>query len=290
MAESVSIIGVGRLGGALALALSRKDYAVKQLVAHQKNISKIAGLISPAPQILASGEFGKIDSEIIFITTPDAEIRMIAEKLTNTLKHKPFVFHTSGALSSEVLQSLKNIGCPTGSIHPLVSVSDSVNGAENFKNVFFCVEGLSSAVALAEKIVARLEGKSFSIPTEFKTLYHASAVMASGHLVALFSVAVEMLAACGLSETEAQKILFPLLSSTIKNLSAQTPAKALTGTFARGDAETLRRHLETLRENASAQTLEIYRQLGLRSLHLAERQGANAEKLAEMMNLMVNGE
>ena len=91
-----------------------------------------------------------------------------------------------------------------------------------------------------------------------------------------------MLATCGLSETEARKILFPLVESTLKNLSTQTPAQALTGTFARADVETLRRHLETLRENASAQTIEIYRQLGMHSLHLAEQQGANAKKLAEM--------
>ncbi|MGI9037142.1 MAG: DUF2520 domain-containing protein, partial [Pyrinomonadaceae bacterium] len=129
-------------------------------------------------------------------------------------------------------------------------------------------------------------GKSFSIPTEFKTLYHAAAVTASGHLTALFSVAIEMLADCGLPDAEAQKILFPLVGSTVKNLAAQTPAQALTGTFARADIETLRRHLETLRENVSPQMLEIYRQLGLRSLNLAVEQGANAEKLAEMKKLL----
>lgn len=290
MVLSIAIIGVGRLGGALALALSRKDYAVKQLISHQKDISRIAGLIAPPPEILSSGELAKISADVIFITAPDAEIQTIAENLAKHLKHKPLVFHTSGALSSEILQPLKNIGCLVASIHPLVAVSDSIAGAENFKNIFFCVEGEPAAVAIAEKIVARLEGKSFSIPTEFKTLYHASAVVASGHLVALFSVAVEMLAACGLSETEARKILFPLVESTLKNLAAQTPAQALTGTFARADVETLRRHLETLRENALPQALEIYLQLGISSLHLAEQQGANAEKLAEMMNLMMNGD
>ncbi|MGI9036390.1 MAG: Rossmann-like and DUF2520 domain-containing protein, partial [Pyrinomonadaceae bacterium] len=232
MERSVSIIGVGRLGGALALALSKKNYAVRQLVAHRKDVSKIAGLISPAPQILSFGELEKIDSEVIFIAAPDALIRATAEKLAEKLKHEPFVFHASGALSSEILESLQKKNCPTGSIHPLISVSDSAAGAENFKNAFFCVEGEPRAVALAEQIVARLKGKSFSIPTEFKTLYHAAAVTASGHLTALFSVAVEMLADCGLPDAEAQKILFPLVGSTVKNLARQTPAQALTGTFA----------------------------------------------------------
>lgn len=290
MAANVSIIGVGRLGGALALALSKKDYAVRQLVAHRKDVSEIARLISPPPEILASAELEKISASIIFITVPDAEIRQTAEKLARTLNHKPFVFHTSGALSSEILEPLKNIGCPVGSIHPLVSISDAAAGARSFRNIFFCVEGdCAAAIALAEKIVADLEGKSFSIPTKFKTLYHAAAVTASGHLVALFSVAVEMLAACGLPEAEARKILFPLVESTLKNLSTQkTLAQALTGTFARADVETLKRHLAALRENAPVQEiLEIYRQLGSRSLHLAEEQGADAEKLAEMRKILM---
>lgn len=290
MTLSIAIIGVGRLGGALALALSKKNFRVRQLVAHRKDISKIAGLMSPPPEILTFGELEKISADIIFITAPDSEIQSVADNLANHLKHKPLVFQTSGALSSKILQSLQNIGCRTASIHPLVSVSDSAAGAKRFKNVFFCVEGEAAATAIAEKIVAALEGKSFSIPTEFKTLYHASAVTASGHLVALFSVAVEMLAACGLNETDAQKILFPLVESTVENLSAQTPAQALTGTFARADVETLQRHLAALRENSSAEVLEIYRQLGARSLHLAEQQGADREKLAEMKECLAKTE
>lgn len=287
MTIGVSIIGVGRLGGALAIALSKSGYQVRQLISHQKDVSKIAELISPAPEILTSDKFEKISSDLIFITTPDAEIQTVAEKLAKSLKYKPFVYHTSGALSSEILQSVKNTGCPAGSIHPLVSVSDSVSGAKRFKNVFFCVEGDLPAVETAEKIVTDLGGQSFSIPTKFKTLYHASAVTASGHLVALFSIAVEMLSACGLDKSQAQTILLPLIESTVRNLALQTPAQALTGTFSRADTETLKRHLDTLRENVSPEALAIYLQLGRRSAHLAEEQGADTNKLAEMKKILI---
>ena len=53
---------------------------------------------------------------------------------------------------------------------------------------------------IAEKLVTDLGGKSFSIETKYKTLYHASAVTACGHLVALLDVAFEMLSKCGLDE------------------------------------------------------------------------------------------
>ena len=278
----ISIIGVGRLGGALALALSEKNYTIRQLVSHKKDVSRIANLISLSPEILSSKNLETLSPDVIFITTPDSEIQVLAELLARKLKNTPIVFHTSGALSSEILRSLKEIGCETGSLHPLVSVSDAIAGSKSFKDVFFCVEGTPATVTIAEKIVADLEGKAFTVPTEFKALYHASAVMASGHLVALFSVAAEMLVTCGLSETEAQKVLLPLVESTINNLKTQSFAKALTGPFARADVKTLQLHLEALSERALPQTIEIYRQLGEQSLHLAERQGAEKQRLDEM--------
>ncbi|MGI8494278.1 MAG: Rossmann-like and DUF2520 domain-containing protein [Pyrinomonadaceae bacterium] len=285
--NKIAVIGIGRLGGALALALSNSDFEITRLVSRNgENAEKIARLINPSPEILNYDELNKIDSEIIFITTPDPQTQRTAELLSENLHYSPFIFHCSGALSSEILDSLKNIGCQTASLHPLVSISDSVLGAKKFENAFFCIEGDGQACQIAENIVARLKGKSFSVPTEFKTLYHASAVMASGHLTALFSAAVESLMACGLDGEHARTVLFPLLKSTVENLSAQTPAQALTGTFARADVETLKRHLETLRENASPEILEIYRILGLRSLHLAAQQSADAEKLAEMKRLL----
>ena len=284
----VSIVGVGRLGGALAVALSKKGYEIRQLFSRRgETARKIAGLVSSTPEVLLANQFEKITSDIVFITTPDPEIQTTAESLSEKLNHKPFVFHCSGALSSEILRSLRDRGCPAASLHPLVSISDPQLGAERFKNAYFCLEGDAAAVAAARKIVANLEGASFSLAAEFKTLYHASAVMASGHLVALFSAAVEALSACGVTSGEARKILFPLVRSTLENLSTQKPSEALTGTFARADATALERHLEALGKNVSDEVLAVYLQLGMRSLHLAEQQGAETEKLAEMRSLLL---
>lgn len=285
----IAIIGVGRLGGAMALALSASGHEIRQLVSRRnENSTRIGELITPKPESLSVNELDKISAELIFITTPDADIINVAELLAGKLGYKPFVFHTSGALSSEILHSLSEIGCPVASLHPLVSISDSQTGAKRFKNAFFCIEGAAKAVEQAENIVADLEGKSFSISTEFKSLYHASAVMASGHLVALFSAAIESLATCGLTESAAQEILLPLVKSTVENLATQTPARALTGTFARADVETLKSHLENLSEKVLPEITEIYINLGLRSLKLAQQQGADGEKLKDMKEILID--
>lgn len=267
----------------MAIALDRKNFTIENLVARNaKDAGKIVESLTSKPEILSPESFSDISSEVIFICTQDSEIESVAESLAENLSNKPVVFHTSGSFSSEVLRALKNAGCRTGSIHPLVSISDSQLGAARFANAYFCVEGDAEAVETAEEIIGKLSGKSFSIATEYKTLYHASAVTACGHLVALVDAAIEMLARCGLAETDARRILLPLIESTVENLKTQTAAAALTGTFARADAGTLDRHLKILGETVSAEALEIYLLLGMRSLSLAETQGANRENLDEM--------
>jgi predicted short-subunit dehydrogenase-like oxidoreductase (DUF2520 family) len=281
--QKVSIIGVGRVGGALAISLFNKGYKVENLVVkNDETAQKVAEFIDPKPQILSSEKLSEIKSDIVFIATQDSEIENAAQNLAKQLQHKPFVFHTSGSLSSEILQTLKEIGCKTGSIHPLVSVSDAILGAERFAEAYFCVEGDAEAVEAAKNIVADLGGKSFFIETRYKTLYHASAVTACGHLVAVIDVALEMLTKCGLDEDQAQETLLPLIKSTVENLENQTTSEALTGTFARADVMTFRKHLRALNENVSDEAREIYLQLGARSAHLAEMQGANKENLDEI--------
>ena len=280
----ISIIGTGRLGGALAIALAKNGHTIENLVARKiENAQRVAAVINPKPELLSSNELSEISSETILITTQDFEIEDAARQLAEKLKHKPFVFHTSGSLSSDILQTLKDAGCRIGSIHPLVSISDAVLGAKRFADVYFCVEGDAESVAVAEKIVSSLNGKSFRVATEYKTLYHASAVTASGHLVALIDVAIEMLGKCGLDETDAREIFLPLIKSTVENLQTQTTSAALTGTFSRADVKTVENHLKILRENVSTEAVEIYVQLGMRSAYLAERQGANPAKLAEIL-------
>jgi len=277
---SVSIIGVGRVGGAIALSLPKDKYSIEKLVVHgHSNVdSLIAGLPNP-PDVTTLDALGDVSSDVIFITTQDSHIVAAAGALAKKVMSSPIVFHTSGSYSSSILDELKKAGSRTGSVHPLVSISKPELGPERFRNAFFCVEGDPAAVEMGKQMVADLGGRPFSIDTKFKTLYHASAVTACGHLVALFDAAVEMMTKCGLSADESKNILMPLVTSTVQNLNEQSTAAALTGTFARADIETFTRHLTALNENVSDDLLEIYLLLGERSLELATKQGVNQERI-----------
>lgn len=280
---SVSIIGVGRVGGAMAISLGNSHYSIDNLIYRGQAVpASIVDNCVSIPKVTRFEDLPEVSSDVIFITTQDSEIADVSADLARRVRNKPFVYHTSGARSSSVLSDLKAIGCRTGSIHPLVSISSPELGVERFRGAYFCVEGEEGAVVMAETIVADLGGISFSIDTKFKTLYHASAVTACGHLVALFDAAVEMMSKCGLGSEEAKKILLPLVKSTVQNLNEQNTSAALTGTFARADLETFNEHLKALNENVSDELLEIYLLLGERSLELAARQGVSAEKIESL--------
>ncbi len=287
----ISFIGIGRLGGALALALSKKGYEIKTFVAKDlKKALKIAEKISPQPTVISSENLENLSSsEIIFITTQDNYINSVADSLSLVLRSKPFVFHCSGSLTSEeALESLNKKGCSIGSIHPLVSISDAFLGAERLKDSFFCIEGDAKALKIAKKIVIDLQGKPFSIPTDCKALYHASAVMSAGNLLTVFDIAIQMLSACGLEKQEAQQVLLPLARSVIENLQSQAPNEALTGTFARADFETLQKHIKALKEKKLIQELEIYLKLGKISLDLIEVRNPHLRKQIEKMRDIIS--
>jgi predicted short-subunit dehydrogenase-like oxidoreductase (DUF2520 family) len=258
----VSIIGPGRVGRALALSLPGGKYREAQL--------------------LGRGETPTEPVDIVFITTPDTEILAAARSLAGKVMGAPKVFHTSGSQPSSIMEPLRADGCSIGSIHPLVSISSPELGPERFPGAFFCVEGDPAAVEVGRRIVADLGGRSFTIGTQSKTLYHAAAVTACGHLVALFDAAIEMMTKCGLSHSESKEILLPLLVSTVRNLETQDTAAALTGTFARADSDTFTRHITALNEHSSEELLEIYLLLGQRSLELAARQGVSPERIEKL--------
>jgi predicted short-subunit dehydrogenase-like oxidoreductase (DUF2520 family) len=78
----------------------------------------------------------------------------------------------------------------------------------------------------------------------------------------------------------------PLVDSAIHNLKDSPPEKALTGTFARGDVATVRRHIDALSGNEHAEALKIYKLLGSRSLQLAAKKGIDTKALKIISELL----
>jgi predicted short-subunit dehydrogenase-like oxidoreductase (DUF2520 family) len=291
--RSVAIVGAGRLGTALASALDACGYEVRALVSRgasgARRAAARAGLKTLA---LGAGELERLPSvELLFVTTPDDVLgETVASLASLTDARARVALHTSGALSSELLAPLRARGYQIGSMHPLAAVSETRAGARSLRHAFYCVEGEAAAVRAARRVVRDLGGRSFTIAPEDKALYHAAALITAGHTVALFDLAAALLARCGLSELEARRVLLPLLQSAVENLSRQPPERALTGTFARGDALTVRKHLAALASRKLVEAMSVYVLLGRHSLHLAEKNGADAKAIRKVISALAQAD
>ncbi|MEJ7712547.1 MAG: DUF2520 domain-containing protein [Pyrinomonadaceae bacterium] len=216
---SVVICGAGRAGTALALALNDcSEFQVSIVITHRaRRRSSFLPRLSQSTKILPLERLNELAAlpppDILFVTTPDDHIEESAVLLasvwpkSNLRSSTRVALHLSGALPSRTLEPLGAQGFSVGSMHPLVSLSNASEGAQKLRRAHYCLEGEARAVRIAKLIVKALEGNSFTIESRDKPLYHAAAVMSSGHLVALISAATEMLTACGLKEPRARLLL-----------------------------------------------------------------------------------
>jgi predicted short-subunit dehydrogenase-like oxidoreductase (DUF2520 family) len=167
----------------------------------------------------------------------------------------------------------------------LISISDPKAGADRFREIWFALEGDAAAVGAAQRLVKGLGARHFRITASKKALYHAAALMASPNLTALFDIALQMLVRCGLSETRARNVLLPLVKSTLDNLTQQDPARALTGTFKRGDVATVRKHLSAIESQDLSEALRAYVVLGCHSIDLAGLKGTSRSEIQRLLRV-----
>jgi len=289
------------LGLALGLALKTAGHPIAIAVARTTKTAKPAGKRLNS-QVAATGarELHKLppaarnliaQSPIVVIATPDDAIPHIAIELRNLLDNSSSnqraagrtVFHTSGALTSDVLDPLRRHGFSAASIHPLISISGG-HLSNPFAGSHFALEGDREAVRIGRGLVREIGGNSFVIDAQHKALYHAAAVMASPNLTALIDIAVEMMTRCGLSPRRSRQILLPLIQSTVDNLVHQNPRSALTGTFKRGDLATVKMHLAAIASERLTDALRAYVTLGEHSLALSQIPKSKKRVIETLLN------
>lgn len=189
------------------------------------------------------------NSNVILIATPDDAMAGAAETLSavcgEALRGK-VVLHTSGARNANVLEAIRERGAAVGSMHPMQSFSGIK--VPSLKGRMFAIEGDVAAMRVAKQIVNSLGGIALHVDDGKKALYHAGAVMAAGHALALLEAATRMLMASGIKRREAMHALLPLTRQVLGNFEKLGAKAAWTGPLARRDFEVVRAHREALRE------------------------------------------
>ncbi len=280
--SAVGIIGPGRAGVGLALALARAGYLVrlygrrKRAIPDPLELTVGAADAAPPPAWLAQ-------AGVVILAVRDDAIRPLAQTLARGgVRPEHVVLHLSGAQGQEALAPLVPSRAALGSLHPLQTISDPERAPERLKGAWAAVEGMPRALDAAERIARALGMRPFRLTGKAKAIYHAGAVFASNYFVVVEAVAQRLLRHAGLSDAEAWQALRPLVEGTLENLLHQQPTDALTGPVVRGDDATIRRHLESLTKDDAL----LYRALGRVALELAEKRGmaeATAARVADAL-------
>jgi predicted short-subunit dehydrogenase-like oxidoreductase (DUF2520 family) len=167
--------------------------------------------------------------DLLVIATPDdvvAEVAAAVRPVDSTV-----VLHLSGSLGLDVLA-----GHPRrGSLHPLVPLPNPTIGAERLRS------GITFAVAgdpAARQVADALSGNVVEVADADRAAYHAAAVIAANHLVALMGQVERVAASAGLP----LDAFAGLMRAATEDALALGPGAALTGPAARGDWETVERH------------------------------------------------
>jgi predicted short-subunit dehydrogenase-like oxidoreductase (DUF2520 family) len=245
----VGVVGAGRVGTALARALTESGVAV-------------AGP-------LGRGERPE-GCHAVVLCVPDAEIPSAAAAVAGAAA---LIGHTSGATP---LSALEPAGGEAFGLHPLQTFAagaeqgeDAGAGRSAFAGAGCAVAGCTpAALAFAADLARTLGMRPFEIDEEGRAAYHAAASIASNFLVTLQAAAERVAAGAGLEPAEARELLLPLVRRTLDNVAGLGPERALTGPVARGDEATVARQREAVAEVAP-ELVDLFDELVRRTRELA---------------------
>ncbi len=278
MKPSFAIVGCGKVGTALAIFLTRAGYRPAGFAS--KNLSSAKHVAD----MVLSDHFSDVPwditryADVVLITSPDSAIKDTCDAIS---QHAGFadnavVMHCSGALASSALSSAKTCGAWIGSMHPLQSFASADHKANPFQGIIVSIEGEDPAVQAAKTIAIDLGGKVVTLRTEAKTLYHASAVVASNYLVTLLDLAVRLIEEAGVDRRDAFNLLKPLIEGTLSNIENVGVQKALTGPIARGDIKTVEKHIEEI-QIKRPELLALYKMLAFYTIDIAAARDSISE-------------
>jgi predicted short-subunit dehydrogenase-like oxidoreductase (DUF2520 family) len=259
----IGIIGAGRVGSALALALAEKGHTVGAIASRRDNTARaLARRIAGAQAASAQEVAARCDW--VFLTLPDAAVASVASALP--WRAGQAVVHTSGALDLAVLDPAAARDALPGGFHPLRAFAAGDSGPNTFAGVTIGIAGGPALSPQLEALAGGLGARALRIDGADRALYHAAAVFSSNFGIALLVAARHAWTLAGLPEAEARAALAPLLAGAAANAATMPLERALSGPIARGEPDTLLRHLEKL--GRAPELADLYRALGAQLLGL----------------------
>lgn len=267
--STITFIGAGKVGTSLGIYFKEAGLDVRGYFSKSSESAEKASLLTDS---MAYTDLKCLinESEIIWITTPDDAIESIARQISLLEINGQITFvHASGLLTSDVLDCLKKKGHRVCSAHPLLSFSDLPKAVQALKRTCFFIEGDEDDLTEIKTIFEKTSNIHHTINKKDKPAYHAGAVVLSNYLVTLVHASNQLFQLAGINTSEIGNATNNLLESVLENLKNKTPKDALTGPIKRGDAETIKKHLEVLEQNLPELT-ELYKVMGKETMRMID--------------------
>lgn len=240
---TVSIVGCGRAGGAIGLALTRAGYTISaawsRTRAGRQRTQRLLDVpvLSGIPEVAAAGD-------VVFVAVPDDAIGDVADEVAAGIRAGKVAAHTSGRVTIEALVAVEKADARAASLHPLQTLPDAARGSEALDGAGVAVTCDPRDRPLLVRLARAWGGRPFAVSDEDKTLYHAAAVFASNYVATSVWSALRLFERLGIAN--ARQLLGPLTRSSVENITTMPPERAMTGPVVRGDTETVRSHIEAL--------------------------------------------
>jgi len=220
--QRVAIVGAGRLGSALAIALADTEIGVEGPLGRDAHVSPAA--------------------DAVLLCVPDSQLAAAAA----TVPTGPLVGHCSGTCTLEPLGAHEAF-----SLHPLMPVTPA--GA-TFAGATAAIAGATPrALLAAEALALALQMRPRHVADADRAAYHAAASVASNFLVTVEGLAERLAASAGID----REPLARLVRASVENWAHAGAAGALTGPIARGDEATVARQREALAQRLP-EDLELF--------------------------------
>ena len=291
MGRRFSLVGPGRVGSSLALALTKRGWRCDTLVTGRSPKSAVRELQNhfPSSRIVQTSLSLGSRFDVLFLTVTDDKIEETACELAKSASfdwERKSVFHVSGFAKVDVLSSLEKLGAAVGAFHPIspFAVRYVPERAEGISYDFL---GDVTALAMARRLALALSSRLIVLKSEReRQILHIASVIVSNFTVIGSRAAEEMLAGF-VDRRDIDRLTHDLLASTLDNLENSDGGKALTGPLARADATVISSHLESLANKPAL--LQFYRSsslLGIEMLINEERDPKRRRNLTKIKKLL----
>ncbi|MGZ4608878.1 MAG: Rossmann-like and DUF2520 domain-containing protein [Actinomycetes bacterium] len=252
---AVGVIGVGRVGGVLAVALRNAGHHIVAAAAvSDTSLARLDALLPGTPVLDPTAVVAA--AELVLLAVPDDALPGLVEGLVNADAIRPgqLIVHTSGAHGVGVLEPAARRGALPLALHPVMTFTGRPEDVARLDGCSFGITAPEPLRPIAEALVVEMGGEPEWVDEEHRPLYHAALAGGANHLTTLVNESVELLSRCGVEHPA--RMLAPLLGAALDN-ALRSGDLALTGPVARGDAHTVASHLRELRE-VSPQALGAY--------------------------------